>query len=317
MRRLSLDECNTLRGVAGATVALFLTDRCPVGCAHCSVSSRADSPTITDWSLFTDIVAGIAALPSLQAVAITGGEPFAERRGLTYAVDQLATAGVAVVLFTSGYWAHTTVAGWVGDILARTSTVYLSTDSFHATALAGLSRRGSGSRAALAVKAVTDAGAHLVLQVLDEPGAYDDARELCPDADISLISALPVGRGRTVFTEPPARPASSFGRCTLLNSPTVRYDGWVSACCNEAVISGAGPAALRRRATTPAGIGEALAAFRADPVLRLIGDHGPVALQCVADGPFQTVCQACWRSHERVATERKALAMVSLLSGAP
>jgi hypothetical protein len=177
-------------------------------------------------------------------------------------------------------------------------------------------------------------GCRLVLQVLDEPGARHAAQELCPTADISVIRALPVGRGRDVFTlrsaqtarparpgQPaiparpalPARPAAEIGRCLLLSSPTVRYDGWVSACCNEAVITGAGPAALRRRVSTVDEVGAALASFRADPLLRLVGRFGPVALQPVAEGPFQSVCQACWAAHDRVSADPKAQVIVGLL----
>ncbi|MBV1850642.1 radical SAM protein [Catellatospora tritici] len=312
MRRLTMAQAEELRRVPGASLAFFLTDRCPVGCGHCSVSATVDGPTIRDWELFTQVVAGVASLPGLRAVAITGGEPFVERRGLIHAVGSLAAAGKAVVLFTSGYWARPPVPAWIRQVLELTSTVYLSTDSYHVDGPAGAGR----DRLATAVRTVLDAGCHLVLQVLDEPGARDAAKALCPTADVSVIAPLPVGRGADLFAPAPLRPLSDFGRCHLLNSPTVRYDGRVSACCNEGVIVGAGPPGLRRQVATADDVAAALAEFRADPALRLLGRHGPNALSTIVDGPARTICQACWAGVERIAADPKALAVATLLAGA-
>ncbi|MDI1465215.1 radical SAM protein [Catellatospora sp. KI3] len=311
MSGLTMAEAERLRRVPGASLAFFLTDRCPVGCGHCSVSARVDGPTIRDWELFGEVVAGVAGLPELRVVAVTGGDPFVERRGLIHAVGAFAAAGKAVVLFTSGYWARPPVPGWIRQVLELTSTVYLSTDSYHAAAAAGVGPQ----RLRAAAETVLDAGCHLVLQVLDEPGAIEAARELCPTADLSVIAPLPAGRGSGLFAPAPARPLRDFGRCGLLNSPTVRYDGRVSACCNEAVITGAGPAGLRRQVRTAADLAPALAGFRADPALTLVGRHGPAALSLLVDGPVRTICQACWAGVDRVATDPAALAAATVLAG--
>lgn len=325
-RRISHAEATELRRTAGATLALFLTDRCPVGCGHCSVSSRVDSPTITDWDLFHELVAGICALPSLQAVAITGGEPFAERRGLIHAVESLHTAGIAVILFTSGHWATRDPAPpWISDVLSLTCTVYLSTDSFHAITS---SMRATPSRPRAspvdggpfdvlrrAAEMVERAGCQLVIQVLDEPGAIDVARGLSATADISVNRPLAVGRGREVFAQAPVRPVSEFGRCGLLNSPTVRYDGTITACCNEAVIMGTGPGALRRTVHTRQGVPEALGELAGDPVLRVMGRLGAGALESIVqEAGFRSICDPCWSAHARVERDPKARAMVTLLA---
>jgi hypothetical protein len=307
MRRVTLAEAAVLRRTPGATAVLFLTDRCPVGCGHCSVGSRVDSPTIADWPRFAEIVAGLGELPSLRAVAITGGEPFAERRGLTHAVDRLRGAGKAVVVFTSGFWAGASVASWIGSVLRNVSTVYLSLDSFHAK---GLRPAVSTARA---VGTITANGCHLVLQVLDEPGAVEAARKLSPEAEINVIAPLPVGRGAGVFPAASMRPASAFGRCALLNSPTIRYDGVVIACCNEEAITGAGPAALRRQVSTRDGVGAALASFGTDPVLRVIGRYGPAALEPISPGPFRSICDSCWSAHDRAAQDPRVRAALALL----
>jgi hypothetical protein len=308
MPGLSHADATALRATPGATVVLFITDRCPLECSHCSVSSLGDSPSITDWPLFTAVVDGLCDVASLRAVAITGGEPFAERRGLTYAVEALHAAGKQVVVFTGGYWARHPAPAWITRILCLTSTVYLSLDSFHAAAL-------SGRRPGDAVRAITSAGCRLVLQVLDEPGAVEAARALSPDADLSVIQPVRHGRGATVFGAPPPRRPAEFGRCTLVNSPTFRYDGTVSACCNEAVIMGRGPAGLRRRVAGRADVAMALAAFRHDPALRVIGRYGPAGVEPVVAGPVRSVCESCWALQDAVAGDPAALALATVLGG--
>src|SRR5438309_11102932 len=100
--RLLWREIEEIRRTRGRSTLLFITDRCPVGCAHCSVDSRADSPSITDFELFEQIVDAICARPEVRVVGISGGEPFVERRGLTVAAHKVVDAGKDLVLYTSG-----------------------------------------------------------------------------------------------------------------------------------------------------------------------------------------------------------------------
>ena len=81
----------------------------------------------------------------------------------------------------------------------------------------------------------------------------------------------------------------------------VRYDGVVTACCNESVIMGIGPARLRRRVRSRDELGAAIDAFHADPVLRAIGGPGPGALTAhprfadLAGREFTSICDLCWK----------------------
>src|SRR5690242_9306604 len=104
-RTLRFDEVNDIRYRRGNAVLLFLTDRCPVGCLHCSVDSRRDSPAVRDHALLRDIVGSLAGYERLSMVGISGGEPFVERRALSESVAALSAAGKHVVLYTSGLWA--------------------------------------------------------------------------------------------------------------------------------------------------------------------------------------------------------------------
>jgi len=311
MRALTLTELDGLRSVPGRAALLYLTDRCPVGCAHCSVDSRLDSPTIVDRAAFRSIVTDLAAIDGLVVVGISGGEPFVERGALIEAVSLLADAGKLVVPYTSGIWARGGVPGWVGGVLSRSSSVVLSTDVFH---LPGVDH----ATVVAAARAVVDAGAWLIVQVADAGDSVERARgaldEACGTrwdevAELSVVPALHVGRGRDSVAAPTRRrPAVEFGMCEAAAAPVVRYDGRATACCNEEVITGLGPSRLSRDVSAAGGVAGALASFRDDPVLdavRLVG-LGTLAqlprYAAAASGRYRTICELCWAVNEAAGT---------------
>ncbi len=293
------------RTTPGRSALLFITDRCPVGCAHCSVDSRSDSPTITDWRLFGEIVDWLCEQPRLEVVGISGGEPFVERRGLSLASRRLDEAGKRQVVYTSGVWASASgPAPWVRDVLRRCSCVYLSTDAFHAAAV-------DDERYVRAAHAIADAGAWIVVQVVGVASMVAQARALLArafgegyerHAELVVTPALTHGRGASVFARAEARTAGhAFGPCALAVSPVVRYDGLVTACCNESVVMDRGPARLRRRATDGAELARAVDELDADPLLRVIGRAGlgllteHPAYADLADARYATNCELCWK----------------------
>ena len=307
MRRLRVEELLKDRYTPGKSVLLFITDRCPVGCAHCSVDSRRDSPTITDYPLFARLVDGICADESVRLVGISGGEPFVERRGLTLAMRRLSEAGKNVALYTSGVWARAgEQPAWIREILPLASCVLLSTDGFHAKTV-------DEARFASAARAIAAAGVPVIVQVLNRPAEVDEAKRLLTAAfgggwaefaDLSYIEPLPYGRGAGVFDRPPARPAAGLGACSLLTAPVVRYDGRVTACCNEPVIMGRGPDRLRATVTSGPGRAAALDAVRGDALLGAIATAGAGAVTAhpayrhLAATPVRGLCDLCWRLQE-------------------
>ena len=62
MKSLHFAEVENLRTIPRKSLLLFLTDKCPVGCSHCSVDSRINSPTITNGNLFKEILNGIISI---------------------------------------------------------------------------------------------------------------------------------------------------------------------------------------------------------------------------------------------------------------
>ena len=218
MGRLSLAEVDAAREAPGRSVLLFITDRCPVGCAHCSVDSRADSPSITDFELFGQILDAICARPEVRVVGISGGEPFVERRGLMVAAHKVVDAGKDLVLYTSGVWAKSNSApAWIRDVVGIASCVFLSTDAFHAEQIAD-------EQFIRAARTISGEGVPIVVQVLDNGVMIERARELllaafgaswAEHAEINLIPPLPYGRGATVFMRGAGRSGRDYGRCRV------------------------------------------------------------------------------------------------------
>ncbi len=307
--RLTQRAIEAIRREPGRALILVLTDRCGVGCDHCNVDSRPDSPTVEDFERFEALLAGLCADPELELLTITGGEPFLERRALALATRRLRAAGKRVAVATSGVWATgARVAGWIHDVLARCDCVILSTDSFHRAKL-------DDSHLINAARESTAADAWLILQTLDEDGARERGAALLNQAfggrwdqhaEINLIAPLRQGRATQLFAVGERSEARSFGACPLLRTPTVRYDGAIAACANEEVARGLGPRRLRRRAQTAAELREAIAALRRDPALQIIAEAGfgkllrHEQLREVATRRFSSICELCDRTLARL-----------------
>jgi organic radical activating enzyme len=306
--RLRLADVERIRYQRGNAVLLFLTDRCPVGCLHCSVDSRRDSPRVRDHELLRDIVGALAATERLSMVGISGGEPFIERRALSETVAALAAAGKHTVLYTSGVWAKaSTIPAWITGVLGQASCLFLSTDAYHAATV-------DGDRFVAALRAIADAGTPIVVQVLDREGDVAEVTRLLNAAfgagwdayaDLSPIPPLPYGRGATFFGRPPASPPSAFGTCRPAATPVVRYDGVVTGCCNEGLVMGRGPVRLREPHGSGRDVADALERIWADPFLRVLNTGGTAAVTAhpryadLASGQYRGPCDFCAHAQSR------------------
>ena len=303
---LSYEQVDEYRCGFHRSLLLFITDRCPVGCGHCSVDSRPTSPRISDMASFLGLVDAIAAHPEIELVGISGGEPFIERRALGAAVSGLREADKLVVPYTSGVWARNSIQPWVKSILQESSAVFLSTDAFHAENI----DEATFIRAACGIR---EEGAGLIVQVMGIEKMVDEARRLVtvafgeewpPQVEINITPFLSYGRARTLLPISPTKKTkkgSEFGPCPALASPVARYDGTVTACCNEQVIMAHGPDSLRRRVSGSNPLTAALNEFASDPLLQIIHKVGPGPLTAhprlseMATERFTSICDLCWK----------------------
>lgn len=73
MRMLTHEDVQQYRySLPSRAALLYITDRCPVGCAHCSVSAEPMSASPDNAAVFSRVLDAIAKLP-LDLVGISGG----------------------------------------------------------------------------------------------------------------------------------------------------------------------------------------------------------------------------------------------------
>lgn len=330
MRRLTLAQVDAIRAQRYRAALLYLTDRCPVGCAHCSVDAmpRGPRPVPGDVVLAERLVDGLCAMHSIRLVGISGGEPFGERRVLQAVTAKLAEAGKDVVLYTSGNWGRDdgTAPKWTHSVLARASCVVLSTDGFHAARL-------SEARYLAALRAAAAAGSWIAVQVISADGQQAEAERLLiaafgsswPElAEIRGTVLLPRGRAarlRPADGHAAGLPGRAFGSCHLARTPVVRFDGGLTACCNEDVVTGGGPRALHDRAAGPGELRSRLGAMERDPFLRAISAAGPGVLTTLpryrdlGEQVHRDICSLCWALLRRGADRDPAVRAVGELAG--
>jgi 4Fe-4S single cluster domain len=323
---MTLAEVDRVRAQPQRAVLLYLTDNCPVGCAHCSVSALRRGGHPADQALLDRLVDGLCAAKQISLVGISGGEPFAERRALQAVTGRLAEAGKQLVLYTSGYWGRDdgSAPGWTRAVLARAACVVLSTDSYHAAGI-------GDERYVAALRAAAGAGAWIAVQVLRDPGQVARAGRLLAAAfgpgwtDVAEIRRTELlRRGRAARALPAGHGAAgrAFGACMLASAPVIRYDGTVTACCNEDVITGHGPASLRHAARSQAELSAVLAALDRDPYLGAISSAGTGTLTMLpryrelGDQRYENICALCWALLGRGAAADPAVRAIALTAGA-
>jgi MoaA/NifB/PqqE/SkfB family radical SAM enzyme len=99
-----------------ASVIWDITYTCPLRCTHCySESGRRPSRQLSPADILrvADVIIGM----DVKAVFLSGGEPMAVK-GLNAAIERWAQAGIAVYLFTSGWFLTAEKAAELAPLLA-------------------------------------------------------------------------------------------------------------------------------------------------------------------------------------------------------
>ncbi len=304
-----LKEIQKHRLQRGNSLLLFLTFRCPISCSHCSMNAGTEGACIQDFSLLGNLLTGVAGIDSLKMVAISGGEPFSEKRGLTLAVDMLYHAGKKIVLYSNGFWAKNSPPTWIKSILSKTSAVFLSTDQYHQEWV-------TEATLIKACQAVLESGSRPVVQILDFLPVVEQAKNTLQKTfgqdwessiDMNLIPFISYGRASQIKNLDSSTEQGSTGFCYAINSPTLRYDGTIFACCQEQVITGEGPSCLRYQVSSASEIQQTLENIARDPVFSFLsqyGFHGLIQhhplLQDISWQNSQKSCEICWQILNRL-----------------
>ena len=260
-----------------SALAIMLTRRCNMACAHCSVESGPKAgergPSLEDLLALVRE----AAAAGVRAVIVTGGEPMLRERTALAVVRECCRLGVSARVATNGFWGRTperarrTLEALLEAGLAGLTVSY---DRFHAD-----------FQGPEPVVHIAEAAAALGF-------TFDvNVTRLRDDAEIESLVArfagLPAVRLRFYDVQPVGAasglPGAELrgevdGFCSACGIPALTDDGRLTACNGPSYFSEVG-SPLNVGSLGEARLGELLARHRDDPVLDTIRTDGPAGLR--------------------------------------
>ena len=259
-----------------STVALMVTRRCTMTCAHCSVASSSrirEQPSERDLERLVHE----AADAGMQAIVFTGGEPMLREKLVIRLMSIAKKRGLASAMSTNGFWGKSLPAArrtLASLHKAGMSLLTLSYDRYHAE-FQGPEPGQNILRAAEELRIPLNLN---VTRVADDSEVGDIIKpfETSSYANVRLYDVQPVGRALDL-------PASSLraedeGACDGARVATITDDGRVTACNGPAYFQRAdSPLVLGK--LEDASLQSMLAKHRNDPILQTIRIFGPSRLR--------------------------------------
>ncbi|MEQ1868675.1 MAG: nucleotidyltransferase family protein [Vicinamibacterales bacterium] len=257
-------------------IAVMVTRRCNMTCAHCSVESGpavGSEPTegqLLDWMRQ-------AAAAGVRTLRITGGEPMLRESVVLKLIRECRRLGVATAINTNGFWGYSPEKArrqLRGLRRAGIGAVTVSYDRYHADF--------QGPDPALHIaQAAQELSIPLNLSVVrdtDEGDLAAIANRLEParGTRLRVYDLQLVGRAREF--PPDSVRADADGFCTSCSYPLITDDGRLIACTGPAYFEKAeSPLVLGSLQETP--LAELLDRHRQDPILNVIRTRGPAGLR--------------------------------------
>jgi hypothetical protein len=298
----SWTEFEMFRRIPYATMGIFVSSYCPVECGHCAVSASSDFEARPS-ELLIRCVEEMVQVSELKAVAITGGEPFAEFELLESLTNIVHSARKRLVIYTSGYWGKYEDLSEVEPVLQLADGLVLGIDLYHRAhipddVLIKALRRACECGIWIAAQVISDNDdTHLTYARRILENAYGEAWDTY--ATIVENSPLPSGRAENIRSFNQSE--SPFGEyCYSINGPTLLRDGTLAACCNEHVVLNKGPEQFR--VSFGDSIQQSLEELEHQPLLGYLRRVPPTVLRSLASMCIQSgdliqparLCQACW-----------------------
>ena len=259
-----------------STIALMVTRRCNMACAHCSVASSSRIREQPAENELEQIVHD-AADAGVQAIIFTGGEPMIREKLVVRLMSIAKKRGLVSAMTTNGFWGKTLsdARRTLGSLCkSGLSLLTLSYDRYHAE----FQGPAPGQNI---LRAAKELGIPLnlnVTRVADDSEISDLVKpfEASNYANVRLYDVQPVGRALDL-------PASSLraeveGACDGARVATVTDDGRVTACNGPAYFQrGDSPLVLGRLGNES--LKSVLEKHRDDPILQTIRIFGPSKLR--------------------------------------
>jgi pyruvate-formate lyase-activating enzyme len=258
-------------------LAIMLTRRCNMACAHCSVESGPKAGT--KGPPLPQLLQAVrdAAAAGVRYVNVTGGEPMLRERVALDVVRECRRLGIGTRITTNGFWGRSPERArrTMGDLLdAGLHALTVSYDRFHA-AFQGPEPVVHIARAAAArgfqfevnVTRLADDG---------EIGELIAPFEKLSNVRLRFYDVQPVGAARGLPGA--AMRSETEGFCNACGVAALTDDGRVTACNGPSYFMPPGhPLAIGSLDEAP--LGELLARHREDAILETIRTQGPGVLR--------------------------------------
>lgn len=220
-----------------SNICIDLTERCNIRCRHCilDVNEPGKPP---GWAVIERLITEAADLQEIQEIAFVGGEPFLEYQTLVKSVALCRRKGLRSSVVTNGSWAKNADAAkkMLGELDGLT-TLSVSTDRFHQEFVPVENIKN-------VIVSCHELGieCHVYISHLNHPESEVEAvkNQLAGLEKYYRVNQQPVlymGRAakeldrESIFTYDPGGKM-----CYCIDSPLIRCDGDVIACCGAAIV---------------------------------------------------------------------------------
>ncbi|MBF6183381.1 radical SAM protein [Nocardia otitidiscaviarum] len=287
------------------TLAVHITNRCPLTCAHCITDSSPRARGDLSWKQVEAAVRSAAQF--VDGVCITGGEPMLLPDLAMASIRFTRSLGLRSSMVTSGYWARD--KDKTTEIITRLAAAGLdklavSFDQYHLVQPTA-PYIGEDTLHRL-LSAATNTDMELVVQYCgpQHHDAYALAEKAADrfGARFEAAEVLPFGRGiqlararRATIDEVPET------ACGVVGRPVLTPEGDLYTCCGPARGAPA-DSPLRLPISRVDDVGDALAGAARDPIINAIYVRGPRRMFDMLSTPAQ----------ERVSTKLRNGSMCAL-----
>ena len=253
-------------------VAIMLTRRCNMSCAHCSVES---SPHIKGEPQGDELMETLreSFKHGVRSVLLTGGEPMLRENILFELLDEAQKLGMLSTVTSNGFWGKSPEKAQ--QIVARMKSagvrlLTISYDRYHADY--------QGSEPAVNIaRAATAAGLTFNVSITRTAQESDLDAIVAPFADVPAANlrfydVQPIGRARGFEAQTLRAEVSGF--CNACTAPALTDDGRVTACNGPSYFADkVSPLILGSRNEEK--LETLLRRHREDAILEAIRVHGP------------------------------------------
>jgi MoaA/NifB/PqqE/SkfB family radical SAM enzyme len=257
-------------------IAIMVTRRCNMTCAHCSVESapRVEGREPSEAELMQ--LLRDAADAGVCVVQFTGGEPMLRPKLLLKLVREAKRLGLSSAMATNGYWGRkpNLARSYLRELVAnRMEFLTISYDRYHADFM--------GPEPILNIaEAAKEIGFNInvnVTRVADDPelGRYTELFGNLPYVRMRFYDVQPLGRARDLTS---ALRSEVEGFCSAVAQAAISEDGRVLACNGPAYFQpDSSPLVLGK--LSQASLHDLLKKHWEDPVLATIRSFGPARLR--------------------------------------